>query len=164
MTEENSKTDIENPDLICPITFELFRDPVIAKDGHVYEREAITRWILQHGTSPLTRQPLQINDLQPDDRLRHLAHQGRNSTVSYNAHDASIILPPLRRLSININVRVAPEQTSNLTRITRQVNQCPIKKILIIICLIIIPPFIIFGIALGITNFVSRGIYKRQKH
>ncbi|CAF1113233.1 unnamed protein product, partial [Rotaria sordida] len=73
-----------------------------------------------HGTSPLTRQPLQINDLQPDDRLRHLAHQGRNSTVSYNAHNASIILPPLRRLSININARVAPEQTSNLTRITRQ--------------------------------------------
>ncbi|CAF1551175.1 unnamed protein product, partial [Adineta steineri] len=38
---------------------ELFRDPVIANDGHVYERVAITKWINEHGTSPFTRQPLQ---------------------------------------------------------------------------------------------------------
>ena len=25
--------------LICPITLELFRDPVLAEDGHTYERE-----------------------------------------------------------------------------------------------------------------------------
>jgi len=31
--------------MLCPISCELMRDPVIAADGHTYERAAITRWI-----------------------------------------------------------------------------------------------------------------------
>ncbi|KAH8046496.1 hypothetical protein JL720_16357 [Aureococcus anophagefferens] len=31
-------------DLLCPITHELFRDPVFLADGHAYERSAIERW------------------------------------------------------------------------------------------------------------------------
>ena len=46
MTQANNVKNIENEDLTCPITLGPFRDPVIARDGHVYEREAITRWIL----------------------------------------------------------------------------------------------------------------------
>jgi hypothetical protein len=80
----NTKNDIENDDLICPITFRIFRDPVIAGDGHVYERAAIVRWIAEHGTSPLTRQPLNLNELQADDYLRNLADQRRNSSISSN--------------------------------------------------------------------------------
>ncbi len=79
-----SNPEIENNDLICPITWEIFRDPIIAKDGHVYEREAITTWILQNGTSPLTREPLKIEDLQPDDHLRHLAAQRSHLPVLKN--------------------------------------------------------------------------------
>ncbi|KAK6496287.1 hypothetical protein TWF481_002312 [Arthrobotrys musiformis] len=30
--------------LMCPITKELFQDPVVAADGHTYERRAIERW------------------------------------------------------------------------------------------------------------------------
>ena len=41
-----NKTFDTSNDLICPITLQLFRDPVLAGDGHVYEHEAITRWIL----------------------------------------------------------------------------------------------------------------------
>ena len=29
----------------CPITYEQMRDPVVAMDGHTYERTAIERWI-----------------------------------------------------------------------------------------------------------------------
>lgn len=79
-----SNSEIENVELNCPITLETFRDPVIAKDGHVYERAAITRWIVEHGTSPITRQPLQVEELQPDEHLRRLAIERHNSTVSYN--------------------------------------------------------------------------------
>lgn len=46
--------------MICPITYMVFRHPVIASDGHIYERDAITRWYARHQTSPLTRQ--QISD------------------------------------------------------------------------------------------------------
>ena len=30
---------------MCPITLELMRDPVMAADGHTYEREALLRWL-----------------------------------------------------------------------------------------------------------------------
>jgi len=40
--------------IILLLTLELFRDPVIAGDGYVYEREAITECIMEHGTSPLS--------------------------------------------------------------------------------------------------------------
>jgi hypothetical protein len=96
MTRVVGSTKIENDDLTCPITLELFRDPVIAKDGRTYERVAITRWILEHGTSPFTREPLNVNDLRSDDRLRRLVVQRRNSTVSYNVQNNSVTLPPLR--------------------------------------------------------------------
>ena len=33
-------------------------DPVVAADGHTYERAAITSWLQQHTTSPVTKQPL----------------------------------------------------------------------------------------------------------
>jgi len=39
----------------CPITHELFVDPVIFADGHTYERDAIARWLRDHReTSPMT--------------------------------------------------------------------------------------------------------------
>ncbi len=37
-----------NDDFICPITYQIFRDPVIAGDGYTYERAAIVRWILEN--------------------------------------------------------------------------------------------------------------------
>ena len=51
-----SGDDGDDEGLICPITQEYFRDPVLAEDGRLYEREAITRWINEHRTSPFTRQ------------------------------------------------------------------------------------------------------------
>jgi hypothetical protein len=38
--------------LKCPI----MRDPVVADDGHTYERSAIAEWVKRKGTSPLTRE------------------------------------------------------------------------------------------------------------
>ena len=33
------------PDLVCPISHALMTDPVVAADGHSYERRQIQRWI-----------------------------------------------------------------------------------------------------------------------
>jgi len=38
-------TDSLPPNLVCPITLELFDDPVIANDGITYERVALLEWI-----------------------------------------------------------------------------------------------------------------------
>ena len=45
----------------CPITNEPFTDPVIASDGHTYERLAIEEWFKNHNTSPMTRSIINKN-------------------------------------------------------------------------------------------------------
>ena len=67
---------------ICPITFDLFRDPVVAEDGHTYEREAITKWISEHGTSPLTREPLTVEALRPNRTLKKSVNEFESASRS----------------------------------------------------------------------------------
>lgn len=57
-------------DVRCPISLEVMRDPVIADDGHSYERESIERWLQCHRTSPLTGRVLLSRHLIPNHRLR----------------------------------------------------------------------------------------------
>ena len=46
------------PQWVCPLTLEVFRDPVVAADGHTYERASIESWLAIKGTSPLNGEPL----------------------------------------------------------------------------------------------------------
>lgn len=59
------------PGLECPITHAPFRDPVVAADGHTYERAAIMAWIAAHGRSPLTRERLPMK-VVPNFALRQV--------------------------------------------------------------------------------------------
>ena len=43
---------------VCPLTLELLVDPVVAKDGRIYERSHILAWLSRNATSPLTREPM----------------------------------------------------------------------------------------------------------
>ena len=104
--ETVSKLGIDNDELTCPITYETFHDPVTATDGHVYEREAITKWILLKGTSPLTRQPLRVEELQPNADVRCPANQRHNCAVSYNIRSDLVTLPSYGRAPPLIAVRV----------------------------------------------------------
>jgi hypothetical protein len=52
------------PALICPITQEVFIDPVIGSDCHTYEKVAIVEWLHKHGTSPMTCEPMSIDSLR----------------------------------------------------------------------------------------------------
>ena len=45
-------------DFMCPITQEKMVDPVIAQDGHTYERKAIEAWFSTSAMSPMTNAPL----------------------------------------------------------------------------------------------------------
>jgi serine/threonine protein kinase len=60
--------------LVCPITFSFFVDPVVAEDGHTYERKAITDWIQRNGTSPLTRKPITFAGLRPNHIVKCLVN------------------------------------------------------------------------------------------
>ena len=43
---------------VCPLTLELPVDPVVAKDGQIYERSHILAWLSRNATSPVTREPM----------------------------------------------------------------------------------------------------------
>ena len=57
-------------DFICPITTEVMSDPVMAADGHSYERSAIERWLATKSTSPMTGEALVHSFLAPNHTLR----------------------------------------------------------------------------------------------
>ena len=47
-------------------------DPVMAADGHAYERSAIERWLTTKSTSPLTGEALEYTGLFPNHSLRRM--------------------------------------------------------------------------------------------
>ncbi|GFR45485.1 hypothetical protein Agub_g6829, partial [Astrephomene gubernaculifera] len=55
---------------LCPLTCEVFRDPVVAADGVTYEREAIERHLRHVATSPLTKQRLASKVVYPNSALK----------------------------------------------------------------------------------------------
>ncbi len=82
-------SELEIPEeYYCPITREVMEDPVIASDGHSYERSAIEDWLSgtnrtspltiedwlsgRNRTSPLTGARLQDIDLRANITLRKL--------------------------------------------------------------------------------------------
>jgi len=54
----------------CPISKEIMADPVIAADGHTYEREQIQQWLARNRTSPMTGARMASRDLVPNHHLR----------------------------------------------------------------------------------------------
>jgi adenylate kinase len=58
------------PQFCCAITQEVMHDPVTTADGHVYEREAISTWLREHTTSPLTGQVLKHKQLTAAPAVR----------------------------------------------------------------------------------------------
>ena len=50
----------------CPISGNIFTDPVMSPGGHTYERGSIERWLENHNTSPFTRETISVDDLHPN--------------------------------------------------------------------------------------------------
>jgi hypothetical protein len=58
------------PQYLCPITYEVMKEPVVCADGHTYEQEAIEEWLRHHDTSPVTNAVLPIKQTFPNYSLR----------------------------------------------------------------------------------------------
>mmetsp|Transcript_29834 Transcript_29834/g.65212 ORF Transcript_29834/g.65212 Transcript_29834/m.65212 type:complete len:884 (-) Transcript_29834:338-2989(-) len=83
---------------ICPITGEVFSDPVMTMDGHTYERAAITRWLQTNDTSPLTHEPLSLEGMQTNVALKTLL----NEWGVRQAANASSLEIPFEELELGI--------------------------------------------------------------
>ncbi|KAI9905887.1 hypothetical protein PsorP6_013966 [Peronosclerospora sorghi] len=61
--------------LICPITGCPMLDPVVAADGHSYEREAILQWFKSSNISPMTGIHMSTTQVFPNFTLRQLSEE-----------------------------------------------------------------------------------------
>lgn len=68
---ENLNVDAP-PEFLCPITMELMKDPVIMPDDQTYEREAIERALKVNPISPMTREPMNIDQAKTNYALKIL--------------------------------------------------------------------------------------------
>ena len=67
-------TDLEF-EITCPLSLEIMEDPVIAADGHTYEREMIKRWFNENRRkeyikSPATGKNLSDRRLIPNQAIK----------------------------------------------------------------------------------------------
>ena len=72
--------------LECPLTRERFVDPVIADDGHTYERSAIIQWLRGASTSPMTRQSMSLDSLRPNylvKQILEIEHQSARQNYKF---------------------------------------------------------------------------------
>ena len=63
-SQRSGNMHVPNPediDLTCPISLELFENPVVASDGNTYSRAGIEEWFRNgHHNSPLTQERLEL--------------------------------------------------------------------------------------------------------
>ena len=73
LPEDHKVPDDPSDDFMCPITCDLMVDPVVASDGHTYERRAIEAWFARCGerpTSPKSGNALESSVVFPNHLIR----------------------------------------------------------------------------------------------
>lgn len=84
-------------DCLCPIRQSPMICPVVAADGHSYDRKAIERWVVAHGTSPMTNMALPNGVFVPNilaskfvsSLTRHDATWGTSTSEESSDDDSS---------------------------------------------------------------------------
>ncbi|KAA6428842.1 MAG: U-box domain-containing protein [Trebouxia sp. A1-2] len=66
----DSEADTVERLLQCPLTKKIMTEPVVAADGHTYERAAVQDWLLHHKMSPVTGVSLAHTRLVPNVLIR----------------------------------------------------------------------------------------------
>jgi len=67
-------------DCLCPLSHSLPVDPVLAADGHIYEKSAIVSWLAQNATSPLTKEEMGTQ-LEPAAKFKRMLRRAVRTGV-----------------------------------------------------------------------------------
>ena len=71
---------------ICPITQELMENPVIASDGHCYEKKAIQNWLNRGNlTSPFTGIKIPNKNLIDNLHLKSMINQYKSNPFLFSS-------------------------------------------------------------------------------
>jgi Mg-chelatase subunit ChlD len=87
-------------EFMCPISMDLMTDPVMAPDGHTYERSAITEWLSTHNTSPITRVHMTVAELQTNFALKNAIERWKISNEPMSPPPSSIVTPESKTFTI----------------------------------------------------------------
>ena len=69
--EQNS--ELNKPDFICPLSLDVFKDPMIDDHGHSFERSLIEQHMKTSDKCPISREP--IKSLVPNRSLRNIIEE-----------------------------------------------------------------------------------------
>jgi len=70
MVAHEDEKDHLTESYFCPLTKELFIDPVVTSDGNTFERHAIEQWLRTNDASPLTKEKLENKLLFPNPLIQ----------------------------------------------------------------------------------------------
>ena len=76
------------PYYMCPITKQIMEDPVIDPEGNSYEKYAIKFWLTKNSTSPITRNPLTVDQLVPNRALQDAIQEWKAAAPAPAAHQS----------------------------------------------------------------------------
>ena len=107
--EENPIDEESIPhECFCPITQEIMEEPVIAQDGHTYERAAIQEWLDRgHRNSPKTGARLLNAELTPNHTMHSLIEDLKANIPVLARHK-------LNEKSIEAAIRLREEEIQEL--------------------------------------------------
>ena len=72
--------NFDENELICSITQEVPNNPVLGKDGHIYEKSAIENWLRKKSVSPITKEHMTVADIKVCPTIKaicDLIHSGK---------------------------------------------------------------------------------------
>ena len=145
-TSLQNEESFSEKELICPITHKIIQDPVLAGDGHVYERTAIVQWIQANGSSPITLEPLRIDDLITEQGIKQLC-QDQQMPVTYSTGHKGVTLSSLQS-------RRAPPtfaQPSIMTTVQRLSGNTKHSGFICCICMFIVLAITVFAVAIALA-------------
>jgi hypothetical protein len=139
-TEEEGINFDDIPEkFVCPLTLEIFTDPLMSRNGFNFERDAIIEWLDRgHETCPLTRDPLGYRGLVPNYRLRleletWKEKNGYNNNNNNNNNTTTSITPRNKDVGtekrrkrlciIDVNQNPSPFHNNNMWYLGNQDNR-----------------------------------------
>ena len=104
-------------EFLCPITYELLREPMCAKDGHTYEKAAIEKWLKSNRNSPRSGEPMD-ECLHPNINLKKLIqdliNEGGAGLYTQDTYDTDRLFDVYAEKAIILKCLGPPESDWNL--------------------------------------------------